>query len=698
MKNLISLLILLFIGCQVLGQDTFYVELEGGGTKKYRKVYGCEDLLVTLTFPYNSNNAPDSVIGFYNNKQAIGKDDWNINNTKHSISRFLMSGKYGTFVKVYRNGQEKTVIGDSIIVYKNPEADFKLLNDSIQCYRNNEFCLIDNSNSDSISNIWIDLGDGLQYRLNTDDTICHTYGQSGDFEIVYRVTDNNGCIGEVKKKRFTTIADIGANFEVKTLGECSKRQVIIKNYTPIDTSKVKSWHYQIGDFKTISYAKSDLTTKWLNDTFNVIKDGVHDIMLVVESTDGCKDSLIMRDAVKVFNPDLNVEMVSTAEYLCVDDTIQFKWNKSETVDEFKFEFGDPNSMQENSESDNPNPSHTYSSGGSYILSLTAKSYGCDDKDTAICCVNINGPKVTTKLPSPPFSGLNPVFKKDYIERLNANSSFHSTKTQISYYAKEPGITVDSQKVSKLPKYFRFGTGEDIGPNGQRIKYPSIADTNAYLGYAYDTVNYKLVKKVWERGTAIPKEAMYKAARPNFGLEKHQLHDTLIFADPEHDSLTITFPNFTLKFRAKNNFGKTGDIWIGFDAFPMEWRNGSLNGLNPSYPFASDSLEYFWDFNDPEAENCISTITNPNPNCNYSREKIPTHIFKENGCFSVNLTATDTLTGCSNTVIQPISFEKPVASFDKAKYTEMNWYKQKEILAKTGSLEGLGLFLDGNLCV
>ena len=190
--------------------------------------------------------------------------------------------------------------------------------------------------------------------------------------------------------------------------------------------------------------------------------------------------------------------------------------------------------------------------------------------------------------------------------------------------------------------------------------------------------------------------MFQLSTPTFWLSKERLHDTLLFADPNHDSLTITFPNFTSKFRAKNNYGKTKGMWVGFDAFPLFWRYDSKN-LNPFFPFSSDSLSYFWDFDDPEAENCISTDSAPNPCWNYSREKIPTHIFKANGCFNVKFTSADTVTGCSNTATQPIVFEKPLASYDTSKYYEINWYKQQDIIAKTGSLEGLGLVLGGRPC-
>lgn len=696
MKNLISLLFLLFIGIQALGQDTFYVKHHNSNIIP---VAGCAILLVDFIYEYNGA-APDSVKLFYDGKQFVDNNDWEINGNKYSIARFLDEGVYQTQAKVYRNGNESTLTGNTVTVYKNPEARFEILSDSTQCFENNKICILDNSTADSIKSIYVDIGDGNLYKMSANDTICHSYRQSGEFDITYTVTDYKGCQSSLIKSKLVKVKpEISADFRIKFSGlDCSKRQIIVENKTPIDTSKVKSWHYQIGDIKTISYTKGDLATKWLTDTFNVTKDGLYDIKLVVESIDGCKDSLIMRDAIKVFNPDLNVEMVNTAEYLCVDDTIQFKWNKSETVEDFIFDFGDPASMQNNFEYDNPNPSHKYTSGNSYILNLTTKSKGCDDKDTAICCVNINGPTAIPNLPPPPsFPELNPVYNKYYLAQLNADASLDSSKTRFVYYAKKTGITVDSFKVTQLPENSSFGSVR-IGPSGQKIKYPSIADTNAYLGYTYDTVHYRLVKKTWYRDTPIPKEVMYKNARPSFSLEKHQLHDTLKFADPALDSLTITFPNFTSKFRAKNDFGKTGNIWIGYDAFPIDWINGSLNGLNPSYPFASDSLEFFWDFDDPEGENCISTTTNPNPYCNFSREKIPTHIYKANGCYSVKLTATDTITGCSNSAIQPISFEKPVASFDKSKYTEMDWYKQKEILAKTGSLEGLGLFLDGPLCV
>ena len=264
---------------------------------------------------------------------------------------------------------------------------------------------------------------------------------TGNFDIEYKVTDVNECSTH---RYFFNVFKVNPaadpNFSSKQIDSCSKAKVLVTNNTSLDTSKVKSWHYQIGDFKTHQYSKRDLSTKWLADTFNVLKDGIHDIKLVVERTDNCKDSFIMVDAIKVFNPDLNVEILNTSDYLCLNDSVHFKWNKSETVDEFIFTFGDPLAMAENYESNNPNPSHKYVGGsGSYNLSLSTKNYGCQNaRDTSICSVNINGPTSIIDLPRAAFNLNNPTYNKHYLLRLNLNPKLDSQIVEIEYYKKVVG--------------------------------------------------------------------------------------------------------------------------------------------------------------------------------------------------------------------------------------------------------------------
>ena len=98
-------------------------------------------------------------------------------------------------MKVYRGSKETKIIGDSVIVYKNPIADFILLSDTVQCLQNNNYCLIDNTNS-KVKKVNIDWGNGILDRGSPHDTFCMNFYLSGNYEITYKVTDENDCTNQ----------------------------------------------------------------------------------------------------------------------------------------------------------------------------------------------------------------------------------------------------------------------------------------------------------------------------------------------------------------------------------------------------------------------------------------------------------------------------------------------------------------------
>lgn len=501
----------------------------------------------------------------------------------------------------------------------------------------------------------------------------------------------------VLAESLTVLSAPKADFSAKNLYKCPGTKLELNNKSPIDTALIKSWTYSIGDFKTVRYTEKDLVNKWKSDSLNLIKDGYHDLKLVVEKHNGCKDSMIIKDATRVVNPDISVELVNKGN-ICLNDTVEFKWNKSESIQQFQFVFGDPTSMQNNVETNESNPKHVYMGGpGSYILSLAVLTPFCGAQDTSICCVNINGPSANIpKLAFPILAENNPIFFKSYLKLLNENPDFDTTVKELTYYQRVSGLTIEKNSYG-IPKHDVFGDESKIGPRRQMIKYPVVSDSTKIKNTPIiDSFNFKLVKRTWKRGDKIPAHVLYKNPGVSTGLSKYILHDSLVQADPNLDSLTITFPNFSEKRRLANNFGKTGDIAKYFDDNPLDYLH-THPLLSPSYPYASDSLTFFWDFDDDYAQNCVSTKDNPNPYCKFSTEKIPTHIFLENGCFDVALTAKDTTTGCENTSTQAISYLQPKASYDTLKYSEMNFEKQQRIMAKTGSLKGLGIVLQGPSC-
>src|ERR1017187_8036113 len=126
-----------------------------------------------------------------------------------------------------------------------------------------------------------------------------------------------------------------------------------------------------------------------------------------------------------------------------------------------------------------------------------------------------------------------------------------------------------------------------------------------------------------------------------------MDDTSLFSLRCKAPQKISFTNFSIKYRG----------YYAVDNFPPGYPSKCLN---KSYPYASDSLTYTWDFE--EGHRSVSTIKNPVDTDRYSSEKLPTHLFRKNGCYWVKLIVTDTATNCTDVDSIPVVLEQPDAGW------------------------------------
>lgn len=87
--------------------------------------------------------------------------------------------------------------------------------------------------------------------------------------------------------------------------------------------------------------------------------------------------------------------------------------------------------------------------------------------------------------------------------------------------------------------------------------------------------------------------------------------------------------------------------------------------NGNFPYASDSLEFFWNFADFAADQCTSTVLNPVDTCNFSTEVTPRHLYTEGGCFTASLTVFDPATGCEDEASITIFATPPRAGYEES---------------------------------
>ena len=657
---------------------------------------GCDNEAITFNTRIAGSGSIDSVLVLDSTKTStiVPYSVWRVNGRTYSYKVALAKGRYRPVLKVLMNNSWKEVsLTNPIIIHSSPAAFFRITTDSSQCFEGNSFGFLNLSTTG-------DENHKLEYTVFNVKNGQHVFKDSfhahypGDdtYSPELLVRDEKGCTDTyVATNKVEVKEQVGAGFKVTGKVGCPNTTIKFKNKTVIDLSKITGWDWQWTNGKRESFTPAQASTHWDGMTRDYSKHGYHSPKLIVHTNYGCSDSMTLIDAVRVERTNVKFSMLNTGS-ICMDDSVHFKWDKGQGVNQFKFTFGDPLSSDNNFESLNSNPSHKFTSPGSFPISLSVVSAPCPAKDTTICCVHVNGPAAITSLPCPPFCSKEQVIDKSYLMRLNADSTLEPRITRMDYGLKRLdtsyviGGTHDNfQEIG----YFAAGQGTDTVLGKYNIVYPKV---DSFYNF-YDSIHYHFVYRTWYRGDTIPKETMFNAPVMVGGLTHHTIHDTVKYANPNLDSLVVKFPNFSWKRRINASFGDTTyNIRAYHDDLP--WISGYHPVFNPGYPYASDSLTFFWDFDDTFAQNCISTDSIPNPYCRYSREKLPQHIFKENGCFSVKLTATDPLLGCSNTSTQPIIYQKPVAGFDTSKYSEMNWEKQNRLLAKGVPLEGMGIRLEG----
>lgn len=658
----------------------------------------CDNKVVSFKVVNGGSSKVDSIelVDSGKTKTIAAHQDWRVVGVNtYGFSGILPSGRHNPVLRVYSNSAwTEYRLTQAITIYSSPKAFFRIITDSSQCFEGNYFGLVNlsrpGSGKSKIISAVFDLNNGRHVK---GDTVFDSYSSSGYFDPEISVVDENGCVSDYRANDKIHIKErVGAGFKATGQVGCPNTTITFKNHTKTSFSKITQWEWEWTNGKRESFKPADSSSFWTDITRDYSRHGYHSPKLIIHTNYGCKDSITLKDAIRVERTNVKFTLQNTGN-ICLDDSVFFKWNKAHSISKFQFVFGDPLSTNKNVESLNNNPSHKFTMPGSYPISLSATAAPCPTKDTTICCVHVNGPVAITMLPCPPFCGKEPVIAKSYLRRLNADPTFKPTVSTVDYGLKlHDSVQILGGPHSNFPKngVFSAGQGDDTIAGKYNIIYPAV---DTFYDF-FDTIPYRFVHHTWRRGNAIPKETMFHAPARVGGFEHYQIHDTIVVANPKLDSLVVEFANFSMKRRINASFGDTTyDIKAYHDDLPM---GSSYHPVfNPSFPFASDSLEFFWDFEDTFAQNCISTETNPNPYCRYSREKLPTHIFKEHGCYIVKITATDTVTGCSHTGVRPIIYENVNAGFDTTKYSIMSWEKQNRLLAKGEPLEGMGIRLEGD---
>lgn len=259
----------------------------------------------------------------------------------------------------------KDSISKTMFVRPHPVASFTTF-DTSQCLRGNNFVFANSSYiiSGTYTSLW-KFGDGT---TSTIPSLFHSYPATGKYTAKLIVTSNFGCKDSTQKDMYI-------------------KPHPVSSYTPSDTSRCLNGNFftytntstiPTGTFSTVWYLGDGLTSTFTSPTHFYSTEGTYKVKLVNTSDYGCKDSITKNIYVRP-HPASLFAVGDTS--LCLRGN-NFKFYDYTTISSGTFtslwKFGDGNT------SSSVNPSHNYSSVGSYGIQLiTTSNYGCKDSISGI---------------------------------------------------------------------------------------------------------------------------------------------------------------------------------------------------------------------------------------------------------------------------------------------------------------------------
>ncbi|RYE16577.1 MAG: PKD domain-containing protein, partial [Sphingobacteriales bacterium] len=254
-----------------------------------------------------------------------------------------------------------------VLVSQKPAPDFTALN-------NNSCSLpttvvFTNTTIGAVSYLW-DFGNG---NTSTAANPTQTYVSGGSYTVRLIATNANGCKDTITKPGFVNIGPLVASFSKSSTSTCVGSSVFFTNTTTPGAGN-STWYFGDGTSATTANPSKAYTTP-----------GTYTVKLVV-NYNNCSDSTTQTIVV---HPSPSAQFSATPTDWCsAPKAVQFT-NLSIGASTYNWNFGN------GSTAISANPTHTYTSLGSYTVTLVATSInGCKDTLVQPAYVNLVKPEVT----------------------------------------------------------------------------------------------------------------------------------------------------------------------------------------------------------------------------------------------------------------------------------------------------------------
>lgn len=538
--------------------------------------------------------------------------------TGDSISHvYTQSGLYDvTLITTDINGCIDTLLQEDYIRVDGPTANFGLVNPGNCSMSAVNFA--DSSITDGIHPIttWVwSYGDGVTETL-TGGPFQHTYNAPGVYSLSLTVTDSEGCTDSVTKTNELIISQPLARFVAADTLACPGVGIAFSN---LSTGNGLTYSWNLGDgFATTS---DSLTHSYAND-------GLYTVSLKVVDQFGCTNTMVKTDYIRITTPHANFALSDSAG-TCPPLVINFT-NTSTNYTSLLWDFGDGSTSQA------ANPSHFYSSPGTFLASLTVYGpTGCASVKTRT--IYVRGPQGTFRYG--PLNGCDSVTvhftastrnRHSFVWDFNDGNTLATTDSVVSHTYRIHGSYVPKMILIDHGGCVVPVTGPDtIHVNGATASFQFSTQTLCNSGFVQFTnttvTNDGIASYAWDFGdgtTSTEAEPLHFYRAP--GLYYPRLRVTTISgcADVMQSSLPVRIVTTPQGLITKTANGCT-PVTVSF--------NGGTEVADTS------ALTWNWSFGNGHR----SSVQNPTP-----------EVYTTAGIYPVIMTVSNS-SGCTDTVITNI---------------------------------------------
>lgn len=625
-----------------------------------------------VKLPLNISNYESVLLQFADGKEVELTSQYNYSKHRYFYEK---DGTYKPQLIVKEKGKTAiTVKSDAINVL--PIPDFGIINrtaDSL-CF-NDTFILQgpwQDRNKRKITNWSWKFGDGTQINaLNVE----KRYLTPGDYALELECRIESGCWGKTERK-LKVHEPFNVDFKVFGTDQHEAGSVYtFKNKSQIDNATIKSWIWDWGSGgrksrDTFSFPNDSALWQIVSRTYKA--EGYSSPKLLVIDQNGCKDSMLKKDVIRILKFRFDVTWFPDTPCFSGNE-IQFNMPPRPNATQIVWNFGDSiKSIRFNENTETWRPSHSFTHPGYYNVNLKIIEPPVKRNfDTTTCFVKVKGTmaKIRRNDIKNSFADIHPfdtsklkALQKDHIAR--ARKGLDSIR--FWEIEKVAPFIIDS-----LPQYFNAPL-----KTYYEVENSCGGDTIFKPVYELKPTSYKLVYQnyrvldsgYWHFNDALPSKTLY---HPPSGRKYVQnMHDSDLYHPAPYN--LVSFTNNSIKYRlfGKKRSEKPMALRYAWDNVPGEFPD---KGRNPNFPWASDSMQYLWFFDDASAKNCTSTVTNPNVRCAYSTEVAPIHMYNKMGLYHPILKVFDTICGCEHTDTITINMLEPTLLNSKGK--ALTWYEQ-----------------------